>query len=271
MVPAMLLAAAVLLGACDSATVPATSDAASPAARANAGTVRIAAATSLTDALTAMKVPFETANPSVHLSFVFGASATLATQVDDGAADILLVDDIRVAETVVANKKAAGPAAAIASDPIVLIVPTANPGGVKSPLDLRRPGVRIVTTGSTTPLAAYASQVATNLSRQVGYTADFGAAVAGNTRAGGDDAKALVGIVESGGADAAFVYANDAAQTLKVVTVGIPDAAQVRATFAVVVLARALDPVGAAAFANWLVSRDGQAILAQAGFGPPGS
>lgn len=236
----------------------------------NAGAIRVAAATSLADAFNAMKGPFEAANPGMHVVFTFGAAPTLAGQVRVGGFDVFAADDLKIAQTVVTDRRAAGPAQAFAGDRIVLVVPAANPAKVSGARDLARPGVRIAAAAPDAPLSAAVAQVVAQLAPLAGYPADFTAAIASNSRVTQDDARAVLARVENGDADAAFVYASDAQATARVTVVALPDGARVIARFGVVVIATAVDPVAAAAFARWLTTT-GQKILADHGFEPPGT
>ena len=49
----------------------------------------------------------------------------------------------------------------------------------------------------------------------------------------------------------------------------VDEAAQVRATYPLVTLRDALNPVGAEAFVAFLLGEEGQTILERFGFGPP--
>ncbi|MEJ2289629.1 MAG: substrate-binding domain-containing protein, partial [Deinococcales bacterium] len=54
-------------------------------ASAGAQTVRVFAASSLTDAFTALAQSYEATHPGVHIALDFAASSTLATQILQGA------------------------------------------------------------------------------------------------------------------------------------------------------------------------------------------
>jgi molybdate transport system substrate-binding protein len=229
------------------------------------------AATSLADAFTATKAPFEAANPGMTVTFSFGPSAAMRTAAEAGGADVFASDDLNNVRSVVTDRLAAGPAPAFATDPIVLVVPAANPGGVSSSADLARPGVRIAGAAPNTALTANAAQVISRLSALPGYPPNFSTAVAGNTAASTDDAGAVLAKLEAGQADAALVFASDAHASPKIQVVALPDGAKVSRTLGVVILAAAGDAAAASAFVLWLTTRDGQATLAQFGYEPVGA
>jgi len=202
---------------------------------------------------------------------LFGPSKALAGQVATGGFDLFAADDLALAQTVVAGRHAAGPAQVFAVDPIVLVVPTANPGGITGPQDLARPGIRIAAGAADASLAGFTTQVLANLASQSAAPAAFTTAVAANTTASTDDSPALVARVGAGQADAAFVYASDVKDASKIAVIALPAAARVSARFAVVVIATAVVVVAAAAVARSLTNADGTRALTQYGFGPPGA
>ena len=266
-IAALLVAAVLALCACD-ATAPAPTASETPSVNPNAGVVRVAAASSLATALGAQKAAIEAANPGTRVTLSFGPSQTLAAQVQSVGYDVFLSDDLVLAQTIVAGRHAAGPAQVFAVDPIVLIVPIANPGAITGPRDISRPGLRIAAGPADAPLAGFTKQVVANLAAESATPAAFTSAVAANTVSSTDDGPALVARVGAGQADAAFVYASDAKAVSSVAVLALPVPAQVKARFAVVVSATAVDPVAAAGVARWLTNADGARVLAQYGFEP---
>ncbi len=75
--------------------------------------------------------------------------------------------------------------------------------------------------------------------------------------------------IELGEGDAGIVYVTDAAASDEVTPIEVPDAANVPATYAGVVVGESPNQDAAAAFLDWLTGPDGQAILASFGFLPP--
>jgi molybdate transport system substrate-binding protein len=267
----VLCATLVAVGGCDDASVAPSADA--PSANPNAGVVRVAAAFSLTDALTAAKAPFEAANPGTRLVITFGPSQAFVGQVQTGGFDAFASEDLAGAQAVVTAQRAAGPAQVFATDRIVLITAAQSTAGVKAPADLARPGVRVATTAADSPLAIATGGILTALETDAGVPKGYADAVRANSTSAGNDPRATVAAVQQGKADAAFVYASDihAAEGLVQVPLTATLAPKAVTRFAVVVIAAAGDPVAAAAFARWLTNEAGQAALAPFGFDPPGS
>ena len=82
-----------------------------------------------------------------------------------------------------------------------------------------------------------------------------------------DDA-AVVAKVESGEADAGIVYTSDISSS-DVRAVTIPDAQNVIATYPIAVVTGAPAADAATAFVTYVTRTDGEATLAEFGFGPP--
>src|SRR5262245_52680086 len=117
-----------------------------PAANAQASkTLTIFAAASLTDAFNEIKTAFEQANSGVTVTYSFGASNTLATQLKEGApADIFASANATQMNNAITAKRIAGKARTFAKNRLVLIVPADNPAKIMSLKDLAKPGVKLV-------------------------------------------------------------------------------------------------------------------------------
>jgi len=150
-----------------------------------------------------------------------------------------------------------------------VIVPTDNPADIKTPADLAAAGVKVVAAGDEVPITTYATQLADNLANEPGYPADFADAYDRNIVSREDNVKAVVAKLELGEGDAAIVYLTDAKISTKVASVDVPDAANVLATYAGVVVGSSHDPAASSAFLTWLAGPDGQAVLSGFGFLPP--
>jgi len=161
-----------------------------------------------------------------------------------------------------------GAVALFAGNHLTVIVPPTNPAAVTSPLDLARPGVKVIAAGDAVPITKYANQVVANLASLAGSPADFAARYAANVVSREDNVAAVVAKVALGEGDAGIVYVTDAKASKEVVTVPLPDAANVPATYGGVVVKASAHLAAAHAFLSWLTGADGQAILASFGFLP---
>ena len=274
---ALIGALALILAACSSAAtatptpVPATATPI-PAASSVGGNLTIYAASSLTAAFTEMKTAYETAHPGTTLTLSFGASSTLETQIEQGApADVFASADTSNPQKLVDKGLAAGSITKFAGNLLTVIVPPADPGQVQTPADLAKAGLKYVAAGDTVPITKYADMLLANLAQQPGYPSGFVASVTANIVSKEDNVSAVVSKIELGEGDAAIVYVTDAKTAgAKVMTVDVPTAANVPATYGAVAVKASANAAAAAAFIAWLAGPDGQAILATYGFLPPG-
>ena len=258
----------LVLAACSSggaSTAPA-----STAPSAAAANLTIYGAASLKGALDAAKTAYEAANPGVTLTISTDASSALETQIEQGApADVFLSADTKNPQTLLDKGLAVAPLVNFADNKLIVIVPTANPANIKTPADLANTGVKIIAAGDAVPITKYANQLVANLAKQPGYPANFDAAYHANIVSKEDNVKAVVAKLELGEGDAAIVYVTDAKASTKVATVAVPDAANVIATYAGVVVKATKNQAAAQAFLTWFAGPAGQAILSGFGFLPP--
>ena len=102
-----------------------------------------------------------------------------------------------------------------------------------------------------------------------GINAGFAVGYSANVVSREDNVKAVVAKIELGEGDAAIVYATDAKASTRVTAIALPDAANVPATYAGVVLQGSRNRSPAHAFLDWVAGPAGQAILRTFGFLPP--
>ena len=279
--PLAVLISAVLfvLAACSSSgaysaasttpsTAPTTAISAAPSSAAAAMTVYGAA--SLKGVLDKVKAAYETAKPGTTLTVSTDSSATLETQIEQGApADVFLSADTTNPKKLVDKGLAAGDAVTFAGNKLTIIVPTANPAGIKTPADIAKTGVTVIAAGDEVPITKYATQLVANLAKEAGYPTDFVAKYTANIASKEDNVKAIVAKIELGEGDAGIVYVTDARASTKVTAVDVPDTANVPATYAGVVVKASRNAAAAQAFLTWFAGPDGQAILGTFGFLPP--
>jgi molybdate transport system substrate-binding protein len=261
----VLLAVPLLLGACTvgGAGTP-TSDAST--------TLTIFGAASLKGALEEMGPVFEASHPGTMLTVSTDSSASLETQIEQGApADVFLSADTTNPKKLVDAGLTTGSIVTFAGNKLTIIVPTANPATITTPADLVRPGVKLIAAGDGVPITKYATQLVANLAGVAGYPADFAAAYAANVVSREDNVRAIVAKIELGEGDAGIVYLTDAKASTKVRTVDVPDSDNVPAVYAGVVVKASPRQAAAATFLAWLAGPDGQAVLAKFGFLPPSS
>ena len=259
---ATLAALAVLVTACSSAPAPPPSVDSAP--------LTVFGAASLKGALDRIKPAWEVAHPGSVLTISTDSSATLETQIEQGApADVFLSADTSNPNKLVGKGLADGNPVSFAGNVLIIVVPADNPAHITSPADLALRGVKVIAAGDDVPITKYATQVVANLARSTADPAVFEASYAANIVSREDNVKAVIAKIELGEGDAGIVYATDAKASSKVSTIAIPLEANVPATYAGVVVKASAHLATAHTFLMWLAGSDGQGILATFGFGPP--
>lgn len=224
------------------------------------GSITVSAAASLTDAFTKLGVEFEKQNPKTSVTFNFGSSSALVTQIQGGApADVFASADLTNMDKLVSTGKVSTTPTAFARNNLQIAVKPGNPKNVASLASLKDVGV-VSLCGATVPCGVYAANVLARAGVQIPE---------GNvTRAA--DAKATIGAVAQGDANAAIVYATDVkAAGSSVKGVVIPDDENTIAVYPIAPLAGSANPKVAKAFVEYVASPKGQKTLAKYGFLAP--
>lgn len=250
-------AATSLLAACGG-TSSASGGATSASGGALGGRITVLAAASLTDAFGALGKQFQDANPGTTITFSFGASSALATQISQGApADVFASASQKNMDAVVSAGDATT-SKPFAKNVMEIAVPPANPGGVTRLADLAKPGVKVALCQAEVPCGAVALKVFENA----------GLTVTPVTQEA--DVKATLAKVTLGEVDAGVVYVTDVlAAGDKVKGVEIPADVNAATTYPVAVLKNSKNAALAQAFVDYVLSADGQKVLTQAGFRAP--
>jgi molybdate transport system substrate-binding protein len=179
---------------------------------------------------------------------------------------VLASADERNAQTLVDECLAPGPITPFAYNELVIVVPAGNPAGIESAADLATSGVRVVTALPDVPITRYTTQLLATLAGLEGYPDGFAQAVTANTVSEEENVRAILTRIELGEGDAALVYVTDALSSAAVEMVPLPDEADVLATYAALGAGTTSQPALAAAFLEFLVGPEAQAILAAHGF-----
>jgi molybdate transport system substrate-binding protein len=224
------------------------------------GSITVSAAASLTEAFTKMGTDFKTANPHATVTFNFGSSGTLATQIQQGApADTFASADEDNMNKLVSANLVDGQPTVFATNKLTIVTKPGNPKHVKTLADLAAlPTVSLC--GATVPCGKYAAQILQTAGVTIPETSV--------TR--GQDVKATLAAVTTGDADAAIVYVTDAKSAGDAVdTVAIPDAQNAIATYPIATLTASKNKETSQAFIDYVMSSEGQATLSSYGFLPP--
>lgn len=260
---AVALAATLLLGGCADTTGDEDPNAAAvtggsepPGAR---GPITVLAAASLTESFTRLGTMFEELNPSVSVTFSFGGSSGLATQITSGApADVFAAASPATMRTVTDAGDAAGTPATFARNQLVIVVPKGDPKGLRSLAALTKPEIKVALCAEQVPCGAAAKKALDAA----------GVTITPVTQE--QDVKAALAKVKLGEVDAALVYRTDArAAAADVEGLEFPESAGAVNDYPIVALRDAPNPAGAAAFVTFVQSPRAQQVLTDAGFQRP--
>lgn len=255
-----VLLGTLLLGACGpSATVMTAPE---PA------TLTVFAAASLTDAFNEIGANLEAANPGLEITFNFGGSQTLRTQIEEGApADVFASANQKEMDAMVAGSFVnADHVEKFISNRLIVIMPADNPAGLESLADLAKPGVKLVLAAQEVPVGNYTLQVFDKLN--VSLEAGFKDKALANVVSYENDVRQVVAKVQLGEADAGVVYGSDAVAVLALEKIDIPVAENIVALYPMAALEQSANGELAQAFIDYALSDEGQAILQKWGFLP---
>jgi molybdate transport system substrate-binding protein len=252
------LALAAACGSDGSTSAGSGSSPAAPGSGAASGTVTVFAAASLTESFTSLGRQFEAAHPGTTVKFNFGASSSLAENINQGApADVFASASPKNMQQVV-DADGASDSKTFARNVMQIAVPPDNPAGVREVTDLARSNVKVALCQPQVPCGAVAQQVFENVNITVKPVTQ------------GADVKAVLTTVQLGEVDAGMVYRTDVrAAGTKVKGIEIPADQNASTSYPIAALTEAPNPVGAAAFVDYVLSPDGEKVLEQAGFAAP--
>jgi molybdate transport system substrate-binding protein len=222
------------------------------------GSITVYAAASLSESFTTLGAQFERAHPGTTVTFDFGASSTLATQINqDAPADVFASAASKNMNDVVSAGNASRPTTFVKNTMEIAAAP-GNPAHVSSVADLAKSSVKVVLCDPAVPCGAVAEQVFKN------------AGVTVKPVASQPDVKSTLATVEQGEADAGIVYVTDVkAAGDRVVGVPIPDSVNAVTDYPIATLTHAKNADLAKAFVAYVQSADGLQVLAAAGFANP--
>lgn len=223
-------------------------------------TLTVSAAASLTESFTEIGEAFEAENPDTTITFTFDSSGTLSQQILDGApVDVFASADQGNLDKVSEADLIDGSGEVFARNQLVIITQPGNPEGIETLEDLVDVGV-VSLCAEEAPCGKFVAQAL----EVAGVTIDEGNV----TR--GQNAKATLTAVSEGDAVAGVVYVTDAlAAGAAVDAVQIPEDQNVIAAYPIAMISKGNDADLAQSFIDFVLSSEGQAVLAEYGFGPP--
>lgn len=233
-------------------------------APAMAGELLVSAAASLTNAFKDLAAQYEVAHPDTKVLTSFGSSDVVLRQIIEGApADIFASADEKAMDKAVAAG-AVEPSSRVdfARNKVVLIVPSDNPGQIKSLADLRKPDVRRIALGNpeSVPVGRYTKAA---LEKAGEWEAVRAREILGQ------NVRQVLAYVGRGEVDAGFVYASDAALMKdKVKVVGTLEPPQ-PVVYPIALVKRDGRSPAAEDFLKYILSDAGSSVLSGYGFSKP--
>lgn len=230
----------------------------SASSQALSGSIRVDAASSLTEAFNTIKAQFTKAHPGTSIAITYGASSDLSTQITQGAhVDVFASASVKNMDAVVTAGAASDPVDFV-SNSLEIAVPPGNPGKVTGVADLAKSTVKVAVCDPAVPCGVVAAAVFSN------------AKITVHPKANEPDVKSTLAIVESGEVDAGLVYITDVRSAVgKVKGIKIPVDMNASTTYPIAALTNAGNPTLAKAFVDYVLSAEGKKVLTSDGFGIP--
>ncbi|MDP9798781.1 molybdate transport system substrate-binding protein [Catenuloplanes nepalensis] len=216
------------------------------------GQLTVFAAASLTESFDRIGQDLQARNPSLFITFNYGGSSGLATQINEGAPADVFAAASPATMTSVVDK---GEPVVFVRNQLVIAVAKGNPKGIAGLADLARPELKVALCAEEVPCGAAAKK------------ALAGVALTPVTLE--QDVKGALSKVTLGEVDAALVYRTDAkAAASDVDGVEFPESAGAINDYPIVVLTDAPNAAAAEGFVEY-VRTEGLTVLTEAGFQAP--
>lgn len=224
----------------------------------------VSAAASLTNAFKEIGENFEKQNQGTKVLNSFAASDVLLQQIVNGApVDVFASADQKAMDKAVeAGAVDANTRKNFVQNGVVLIVPSDNPKSIKAVADLNNEQVTRVAYGNpeTVPVGRYTKGA---LEKSGNWDA------VENRKVLGQNVRQVLDYVARGEVDAGFVFATDAAVMKDKVVVVETLETTVPVTYPIALVERKDRNELAQAYQDYILSEEGQAILAKYGFSKP--
>ncbi len=253
-----------------SAPAPTTAPAATAAPAASGGDLTVFAAASLTAAFKDIGEKFGAANGGATVTFNFAGSDQLATQINQGApADVFAsANGAQMNVVIKSGEIISGTQRTFVRNRLVVVYPKDNPGKLAALKDLANPGLKLVLANKSVPVGAYALAFLDKASKLPEYTEIYSPTVLKNVVSYEENVKAVLSKITLGEADAGIVYTTDAATITdgSIGTLNIPNNLNTIASYPIAATKSAKNADLAKKFVDYVLSADGQQILAKYGF-----
>lgn len=233
-------------------------------APASAEDIVVSAASSLTNAFTELAVQFQQAHPGAKVLMSFAASDVLVQQIVNGApTDIFASADQKAMDKAVQAKVIdTATRKDFVRNEVVLIVPADDPLKIQSLADLKAASVKRVAFGNpaTVPVGRYTKAA-------LEHTGNWDTVKQHEVL--GQNVRQVLDYVARGEVDAGFVFATDAAIMPEKVKVVEKLASPIPVLYPIALVQRDGRHPQAADFLAFILSAQGQAVLAKFGFSQP--
>ena len=251
-------AVALLVAGC-SAPAPAPTPTVTPTPDSLSGTVVVDAAASLTESFQAIADAFSQEHPKVTVTFNFGGSSGLATQIVQGApVDVFAAASGATMKTVTDAALTDGDPTVFVTNTLEIAVPADNPAKITGLADFANPDLAIAVCAVEVPCGAAAK------------TVFDGAGITPSVDTYEQDVKSVLAKVETDEVDAGLVYITDVlAAGDKVKGIEFPEASTAVGKYPIALLSVSANKDAAQAFIDYVLSAQGIKILTDAGFKTP--
>lgn len=230
----------------------------------HAGELTVSAAASLTNAFQDIAKSYETQHPDTKIRLNFGASGALLQQIAKGApVDVFASADQETMDQAEQQKLLAdGTRQDFAGNALVLIVPSDSTLSIKQLADLQQPAVNKIAIGhpASVPVGRYSQQAL----EAAGLWDSLQPKVIGT-----QNVRQSLDYVARGEVDSAFVYATDARVMQDKVKVAFDVQLQESIHYPIAQLADSSNGEEAKRFIAYVMSPEGQNVLASYGFVKP--
>jgi molybdate transport system substrate-binding protein len=222
-------------------------------------TLTVFAAASLKATFTELGSRFESAHPGTKVTFSFGGSADLVTQLQQGApGDVFASADTKNMDKATGDKLVDGTPVNFASNTLEIAVPPDNPANIASFKDLSKPGLKLVLCAPEVPCGSAAQKIETATGIALKPVSEE------------QSVTDVLNKVETAEGDAGLVYVTDVKSAgAKVKGVTFPESTKAVNTYPIAALASSRNKDLAKEFVSLVTGADGQKVLADAGFAKP--
>jgi molybdate transport system substrate-binding protein len=225
----------------------------------------ISAAASLTDALKDIQKTYENSNKSIQLIFNFGASGALQQQIEQGAPSDVFISAGAKNMKVLVDKQLidASQQRNVLMNELVVVVPANGVTPIQRIEDLASADINHLAMGEpqTVPAGSYAKEALTNAKLWDPLQSKI---------VQGKDVRQVLTYVESGNAEAGFVYKTDALSSQKVkVAFNVDPKAYAPIAYPAGIVKATKHTKEAAGFYAYLQTKEAQEIFEKYGFSVP--